>query len=129
MHVTLYAALDATDRKTLHALTMEATAPKFEWKYNLRSPTGGGVAAGHNKTWIVEGAVKNTGKQLIKNMKVQVRVYQQSSPNDAKTTLDIKQIAAGAVQPFSVNVEMYNFEYIGATSTPKVEITVLDYSY
>jgi hypothetical protein len=87
------------------------------------------VAAGHNKTWIVEGAVKNTGKQLIKNMKVQVRVYQQSSPNDAKTTLDIPQIAAGAVQPFGVSVEMYNFEYIGATSTPKVEITVLDYSY
>ena len=38
-------------------------------------------------------------------------------------------IFLGEVQPFRVTTEMFNYQYLGATSTPKVEITVTDYEY
>ena len=125
MHVRVYGTL--TGDKIVKGLLADLTPPAFEWRYKLIPP--GTIVAGRSQTYVVEGAVKNTGKQPLRNIKVKVRMYQTSSPNDESTTLDIKALNPGEVQPFRVSVEMFNYQYLGATSTPKVEMEVTDYEY
>lgn len=121
--VRLYATL--ADKRTLKGLLVELEPPAFEWKYQLRDP--GSLKAGDSKKFFVDGAVKNTGRQVLRNVKVKCRLYQQNSPNDATGELTFEEIKPGQVQPFTVSVDFFNYQYLGATSVPKVEMKVTDY--
>ena len=100
--------------------------PGVAWKFGLRIPRGG-IVGGAVQTFYVDGRVKNVGKQPIQRLRVAVRLYQVQSPNDWIETLILENVAPGQSRNFTVPFEIYNFTYIGATSIPNVEMTVLDY--
>ena len=102
------------DKHTLKGLLVDLEPPSFDWKYQLRPP--GSLKAGESKTFVVDGEMKKTGKQTLRNVKIKCRLYQQNSPNDASGELTLTEIKPGQVLPFLFHVDFFNFQYLGATS-------------
>ena len=125
MPVTLWGTIN--DKKEFQALMVKLTPPSVKWDYRLRDVAG--VAAGQTQKYTIEGTVKNTGKTPLKALKMKLRIYQDSSPNDASKEYTIESIVPGQTVEFTVEASMYNFSYAGGTSKPKVEMEVLGYDW
>ena len=109
------------------ALLHQLTPPAVEWNYELREP--GAIVAGRSQTYTVDGIIKNKGKAALKNVVFNLRVFQQSSPNDVEQNYTVKDLPAGATQQFTVDVSFHNYAYSGATSKPQVEMEVTSYEW
>ena len=98
-----------------------AKKPAWEYRYKLRPP--GAIIAGQDKTFTVDISVRNNTKETIHLIHFTTRIWQDQSPNDVTKESDVLDLEGGKVKTFSVSVTFYNYQAIGATSTPKVKVT------
>jgi hypothetical protein len=96
----------------------KADTIRLTWNAALREK---GVAGGTIQNFNVDGVLRNSGMVAMKG-KLNVRLYQISSPNDWIKQLDF-DIGAKRTAKFTTTFTIYNFEYIGATSVPRIEIS------
>jgi len=71
--------------------------------------------------------VKNTGRQTLRNIEFGVRLMQVESPNNKVQTYTIETLAPGQTANFTIDFELFNYQYIGKTSVPSGQATVLSY--
>jgi hypothetical protein len=125
MPVTLWGTVN--EKRQFQCLMVKVTPPSIKWDYRLADIAG--IRAGETQTYTIEGTVKNTGKTPLKNLKLRVRIYQESSPNDATGDYVIDAIAPNQTVEFTIDAKMHNYSYAGGTSKPKVEMEVIGYDW
>jgi hypothetical protein len=125
MQVTVWGTL--VDQRTIKGIVCQLAPPSFEWKYQVEDTAG--VKAGTTHNFKVKLAFKNTGKTPLRNVKIHMRTYQTSSPIDYADDLIVEMIDVGETLDYSIPMRIYNFQQIGGTSKPKVEIEITGYEY
>jgi TPR repeat protein len=126
MPCTLWGTL--TEKKDLQALMIKLTPPSIKFDYQLGDTAG--VAAGRTNKYTIEGIIKNTGKTPLKNLKMKLRIYQESSSNEFTKEYTIPDtIPPGATMKFAIDAASYNDGRSSAVSKPKVEMEVLGYDW
>ena len=125
MPVTLWGTVN--EKREFQCLMVKLTPPSIKWDYQLGETAG--IKAGERQEYTIEGTIRNTGKTPLKNLKLRVHLYQESSPNDATGDYVIEAIAPGETVEFTITASMHNYSYAGGTSKPKVEIEVLGYDW
>lgn len=74
----------------VRAMLVEVPQPKHDLKYELTAPR---VVKGANKEkYVVQGQLRNTGKQLIKEAKIEIRVFQPDSGKEDTKTVTVKNL-------------------------------------
>lgn len=114
------------DERTILGLIGELAPTDFRFSYKLRDPQG--VVGGHYQTFHADGVVTNTGMQPIKSLKLSVRIYSKTGPNDIRQEVVVKDLKPGEKRSFSASAEFYNYQYIGDVSVPKVEVKEVEHS-
>lgn len=117
--VKVYGILDVEG--TIEVLVVYVPPPTFKYQFAVQVPEG--VAGGKVGRYLVVGSVRNTSKQPIKNLCLNVRMYQVQSPNDRTQTATIANLQPGETRTFSVTFRFYNFRHIGHSSVPRAEVS------
>ena len=118
-YVRLCGMLDAAF--TIEALLHEVPEPTYKYSFEVTAP--GGVTGGKRSSYTVVGTVTNTGKQPIRSLVLNVRLYQLQSPNDETEVVTLEYIRPGERRRFTARFRFYNFLYIGQTSYPRGQVT------
>ncbi|MDB5328395.1 MAG: hypothetical protein JWM57_3964 [Phycisphaerales bacterium] len=109
-----------------HAIMVHQPDPVFKYDGELLKH---GVVAGKEQNWEVKVTVRNTGVQMIKKIELKVRCFQRQSPNDNSTPVTFNNIAPGDTVTSTASFSVYNFQYIGKSSVPSVEVKVDKYDW
>ncbi len=111
----------------LVALAAEVPKPTFNCSARMDS---GGIIAGKHQVHSVHVTITNSGRQIVRDVKINVRIYDSSNTkNERNTETVIESLKPGQKISRQVDVSIYNFQYIAGTSIPKVEVNVEDYDW
>ncbi|MHC4996265.1 MAG: hypothetical protein ACYTGQ_14570 [Planctomycetota bacterium] len=113
--VVVYGRVNEDHRLT--GMVVQAPAPEYEYKFTMKK---GGVAGGGYQTFIVNGLITNKGPQTIKKLQVNVNLSQPSSPNNETKQVILTDLPPGQSVKRTLRFNWYNYEYIGASSMPRL---------
>lgn len=109
--------------RLVYLVAWEPLTPGLRWQIKLRN--AGAIVAGKRQTFYVDGFAQNTGEVTFRSVTLEVRLYQISSPNDWTKKVTLRNLKPKAREKFTTKFEIYNFQYIGGTSVPKVEVRLV----
>ncbi len=115
------------DQSRIDAIVFQVEPPSFKWSYKLRDVAG--LAAGRTQNYTLLGSFKNTGRTPLRNVKLHVRAYEESSTSEFSKDYVIDQVKAGETLNFTIDFKLHNYSTSGGTSLPKVEMEVTEYQY
>jgi hypothetical protein len=97
----------------VRAMLAEVPQPKHDLKYELTAPR---VVKGANKEkYVMQGQLRNSGKQLIKAVKIEIRVFQPGSGKE-----DTKNITVKSLRPGETKLFIESFEPTSVTAAGNV---------
>jgi hypothetical protein len=106
----------------VRGLLVSVPEPKYLIKYELAAPR---IVKGANKEkFTVTGELRNTGKQLIKEARIEVRVYQPETDRDETVIKSIKDLAVMQSAPLVATFDPADVQQSNNLTPVRAEVNV-----
>jgi len=105
----------------VRALLVEVPEPKYQLKFEMTEPR---IMKGSEKEkYVVNGEVRNTGRQDIHSIKLTVRVFQPESGKEDDQVLTLTDLPIGERRPFTAAFKTENVKAAdNATAVVQAEV-------